>query len=216
MEIAVYRLAQGTVDNLLLQSETGMGFQRVTAGNDQFVVLNATWALCADESWHVMQDEVDCVFGHIGHADENGELERKDCWSNWFGHIEDLELNEFVVDAGGSYATATSPKERFCRVSAFRPDLRIAANGSLLAGSYATTLNDSQLITSGLGAVGRYALPSPAPAVYLYEIRPPQQTHILCGTVHPNFGQAGGGVEVRFPHGTPPGTVSYKRLLPDR
>lgn len=54
------------------------------------------------------------------------------------------------------------------------------------------------MVPSGLAAVGRYALPNPAAAVYEYLIRALPGAPVLCGTCAPSFGQAGGGVKVRF------------------
>jgi len=55
--------------------------------------------------------------------------------------------------------------------------------------------------------VGRYALPIPVPASFVFEYELPgtmvlqggasQPTVLQVGTVQPNFGQAGGGVEVK-------------------
>jgi len=62
-------------------------------------------------------------------------------------------------------------------------------------------------VPSRFAAVGRYALPNPASASYIFHIvtfdRP-----TLIGTATPNFGQAGGGVEVFFSTGATnrPGT----------
>ena len=44
----------------------------------------------------------------------------------------------------------------------------------------------------------------------------PQPVSIACGTVAPAFGQAGGGVEVRFHHATPPQTFKRHIMISDR
>ena len=97
-----------------------------------------------------------------------------------------------------------------------RHDRRIRPDGSVLPGTYATTENDARMAPSGLAAVGRYALPNPVPAVHRFLLVPPQPVQIFCGTVAPNFGQAGGGVEVRFDRGAPSGSLHSRTAIPDR
>jgi len=78
-------------------------------------------------------------------------------------------------------------------------DARFDKNkNELLQGTYLTTENDRNYANTGFAAVGRYALPNPTPACYVFEYRLPAGTNLLVGTVCPNFGQAGGGVEVRL------------------
>jgi hypothetical protein len=74
--------------------------------------------------------------------------------------------------------------------------------GSFTNGTYATTFNDLRMVPSGLAAVGRYALPLPDAARYTYSIVT-NGPHRM-GTALPNYGQAGGGVEVCFPNGAEP------------
>jgi hypothetical protein len=93
------------------------------------------------------------------------------------------------------------------RFSPFKKDRRIGPGGSLAPGSYAAPRTDSALAPSGFAVVGRYALPNPAPAIYVFDIHPPAKFGTLVGTVTPNFAQAGGGVEVMFTKGLPPGCV---------
>ena len=76
-------------------------------------------------------------------------------------------LNEYTgsieAEDHGSYPSVAR-KEQLIRYSAFWPDRRIAPDGSVGTGTYATTENDKTVVPSGLTAVGRYALPNPAPA----------------------------------------------------
>ncbi len=66
-----------------------------------------------------------------------------------------------------------------------------------MPGTYATTYSDFHLVPSGFAAVGRYALPNPASARFLFQITTYDRPTFM-GTATPNFGQAGGGVEVFF------------------
>lgn len=68
---------------------------------------------------------------------------------------------------------------------------------TLVKDTYLTTDLDHQLVNTGFGVVGRYALPIPVPASHVFEYELPAGTVLNVGTVLPNFGQSGGGVEVR-------------------
>ncbi len=81
-------------------------------------------------------------------------------------------------------------------------DPRFTVQGELIAGTYLTSDLDAKHADSGFGAVGRYALPIPLPARYVIDYELPSGTSIEVGTVAPNFGQSGGGVEIRLQQNT--------------
>ncbi|GCC53503.1 hypothetical protein SanaruYs_37480 [Chryseotalea sanaruensis] len=84
----------------------------------------------------------------------------------------------------------------FYRIIAHGPaDFRYN-NGQLSPNTYLTTILDKGYANTGFAVVGRYALPVPLPGRYCIEYEVPAGTVIKSGTVAPNFGQAGGGVEV--------------------
>ncbi len=85
---------------------------------------------------------------------------------------------------------------RFFRFTSTPTDHRFSSN-TLLKDTYLATDNDRHFVNSGFGAVGRYALPLPMPASYVHDYTIPKGTRLLAGTVAPQFGQAGGGVEVK-------------------
>ena len=95
------------------------------------------------------------------------------------------------------YTYFYKPNDVFIRLSAFNDDKRILPNGSVLAGTYATTLNDIKVVPSGAAAVGRYALPDRLPACHVYRIIPPPKTPsrtaptnpLLPPPAHPRAGQ---------------------------
>lgn len=109
----------------------------------------------------------------------------------------------------------TSVGEKYWRMSAYANDRRITADRELVAGTYVTTDSDVEFIASGLGAVGRYALPNPFPSIYGFQVTPYPGRRITLGTVRPNYGQAGGGVEGVFQDPTGKWSVSnHMRVLP--
>src|SRR3990170_4770099 len=79
-------------------------------------------------------------------------------------------------------------------------DPRYYCLDDVLAGTPIPTERDNA--DSGFGAVGRYALPIPLPASHVFQYELPQGTTIEVGTVGPNFGQSGGGVEIHLPNAT--------------
>ena len=111
--------------------------------------------------------------------------------------------------------TLTTVADFFYRVTAYLDDRRIRPDKSLAPESYSTTDTDLKVVPSGLAAVGRFALPTRISARHVFQIKPGKGVRILFGTVIPNHGLCGGGVEVFFLDGTGPGSVSYSRTLPE-
>jgi hypothetical protein len=105
----------------------------------------------------------------------------------------------------------TRPKQRFWRFCWQKRDPRIH-NGRLDTGAYVASHLDRQFVNTGLGAVGRYALPNYYPAIYAAELEPRPGTGFLAGTVRPANGQAGGGVEAILDK--PARVVRHVRLPP--
>ena len=95
-------------------------------------------------------------------------------------------------------STRSAADEVFWRLSAYANDHRVTSARGLTAGTYVTTDADMAVVGSGLAAVGRYALPNPFPSTYAYRVVPEKGSAITLGTVRPNFGHAGGGVEGVF------------------
>ncbi|MCL0061009.1 hypothetical protein M1N88_03965 [Dehalococcoidia bacterium] len=78
------------------------------------------------------------------------------------------------------------------------------SGGKLVARTYLTTDLDYPYANSGLAAVGRYSLPVAMPPSQRIEYWLPAGTVIDVGTVLPQFGQSGGGVEVQLSQDTSP------------
>lgn len=186
---------------LLAQPEYGMGYQ--LAEDSSTLFLNAELAVRlrdATSGFHLIFDESTEWFHRF--AQETDVEIRTKLLSRFKKY--DGTLN---VLSHRSYQATTLHQERFFRYSAFARDRRIAVDGSVYPQTYVTSESDAVLVPSGLAAVSRYALPNPDPACYRYQFQPPAGTQIRCGTSAPNFGQAGGGVEVQITTGCAPGTV---------
>lgn len=107
--------------------------------------------------------------------------------------------------------TTLSDSERFVRYTTFRTDRRInSLTGEVLPGTFAAPASEERMVPSGFSAVGRFALPSLLPAIWRREIVPPLGTTYLCGAVVPMYGQAGGGVEVKFDNGAAAGSAHLR------
>ncbi len=86
---------------------------------------------------------------------------------------------------------------KFYRFTSSPTDSKFNKNTQTLqAGTYLTTDSDQKFVNTGFGAVGRFALPMPIPASYKHTYTIPAKNNLQVGTVAPNFGQSGGGVEV--------------------
>ena len=64
--------------------------------------------------------------------------------------------------------------------------------------TYAAPASEAPFAVTGFAALARFALPTLLPACFRYELQPDAGTPIECGASVPLYGQAGGGVEVKF------------------
>lgn len=224
------KLEVSSQNNFLSLPETGMGYQIIES--DKRLVLNAEFILDlkdisnpAEVTWPYAGDNFRQVFFQsptsqlivTGFEKIDTEALLSD---------DSIDKNISVV-TNSLYVTNVKPAnyppftyltrlgDEFYRLSAYRNDKRVNPDGSLVAGTYGTTTNDLKVVPSGAAAVGRYALPSRIPSTYLFKIIPDPGTPVYFGTVLPNFGLAGGGVEVFFPKGTNSGTVTLIGVLPE-
>ena len=206
---------------LLEQPEFGMGYQRFTHEGQNWLAINAQFLIETDRNWLILPHEISAIeagaltetgYSSPGFTDSEPRLADADYPLRTWPHDPMIR-----VERHGSYLSMSQPNEVFYRYSAFFYDRRVRIDGSLLPGTYATTASDKPHVTSGLAAVGRYALPNPNPAVFEFAIQPVVPINIQCGTCQPNFGQSGGGVEVQLSHGTDPGSVRVPPLrIPER
>lgn len=201
-------------NQLLGLPESGMGYQVVSASETVYVVFNATLAIelnelrnseFTEEQYSLLTSEPSesrsRKFKEIG-FDEGVRLVFSSLDGDVSSHVN-LARNEGRVQPPNS-VISRSICHAYFRFSAFARDKRVnVANGGFLPGTYATTYNDIHHVPSGFAAVGRYALPNPASARYVHQLVT-AMTPSLVGTAAPNFGQAGGGVEVLFKNAAGP------------
>lgn len=218
------RLTDAFVRDLLALPESGMGYQLVAATMKDNAMKRA---VAYNAELLVFDDEP-----RVGLSFKAHEALLRDA-RNSEGEIKSLRL---VTKSAASAAVhersaakpaaptpaadapleATKAGEVFKRFSAYMNDRRVLPDKSLSPGSYATTEADAKNVRTGAEAVARYSLPDPKPASYVVTVRPQAATPIRTGTVAPAFGQSGGGVEVIFPVGTQPATVTGPTKLPDQ
>jgi len=120
----------------------------------------------------------------------------------------------FMGAAGASPLIGTSVLEKdtvFYRFISSDNDFRYK-DGTLSAETYVTTANDAVHVNTGFSVVARFALPLPLPANNRIKYEIPKGTKIQVGTVAPNFGQAGGGVEIFLPERTPATQIDASKI----
>jgi hypothetical protein len=218
------KLAASQISDLLRQPESGMGYQVVEATlfdskTKRGVAYNAELLLFEEEPRRIMLSTPYLKLFESARS-ATGEIKSLRVISRTT--VTTLSAREpsgaAVQKAGPAKDGAkekTKTNEVFKRFSAYPNDRRVASDGSLLAGTYATTEEDAKNVKTGKDAVARYALPNPAPASNVFTIRADKDTDIQQGIVEPAFGQQGGGVEVIFTNGTQPKTVTGPTKIPD-
>jgi len=218
----ILKLTGKSKSHFIELTETGMGYHFVRAkygrgysntGTD-FVVLGSTYALAVQEIKDLSTVfDVTAAIG-LDELSQDNFVEEDLQIIDDFGRDPLKARAELARSLAKKALTAPVPPpgttltvrtvstgdDGFIRFSYTRNDPRIEATGGVAAKTYATTYRDGVIITSGLSAVGRYALPVPLPATYLFLLTPPADTPVHFGAAVPLFGQAGGGVEVYFPN----------------
>lgn len=207
--MTLLRLDEPSTTRLLEQPETGLGYQVVLFQGKPLVVFNATIAIPLEDlrskrftadDYSLLSDDPETpttqeVLRYDGSLDVVLSLLDPKLQSSRFG----LSFSENAIEPSKKVIPENLPQSYY-RYSAYQRDKRVDVAGNYLPGTYATTYQDMHFVPSGFAAVGRYALPNPASARFVFCIvtydRP-----TLMGTASPNFGRAGGGVEVIFEKG---------------
>lgn len=213
LPLTIFRADQQVFNQALNTPETGMGYQQLTIRftenlfNDmQVFLVNADYLFQFDN------------FNNLPLFVDLEHLPRMQTLREVFSFTV-LTNSRFTPTTSGElppYTYYSKPGDMFIRLSAFSNDRRITKDGSVLEGTYATTITDMTVTPSGLAAVARFALPNRLSAYYVYRIIPPVNTPMLFGTVMPNYGLSGGGVEVYFPKGCPKGSAVLYDTIPEK
>jgi hypothetical protein len=91
----------------------------------------------------------------------------------------------------------TGPDDVFYRYEYFPRSLRVdQTNKTVAKDTYAAPFAEAPFVSTGFGAVARFALPTLVPARWRWELQPKAGTRIRMGASVPLYGQSGGGVEV--------------------
>jgi hypothetical protein len=217
----MYQVSEETAKQLLDIPESGMGYQIVMYHQKPLIVFHAVFAVDLKDfaTTGVNNRNRRYLMGNP-YADHFAKLEKlrfdeppELIYSDFFPrHDSQAEIASLIGKAWTFRSSSTVspiPKSRaktlpanaYYRFSAYSIDRRRAVGtGDYLKGTYATTYNDIHHVPSGYSAVGRYALPNPLSARFVHPIVTFDQP-TYTGTATPNFGQAGGGVEVFFGNG---------------
>lgn len=207
----LYRILELDMKPLLALPESGLGYQVVRTELGLTIILNAMIAYPYIERQYDKLPED--IYGYLDGSLKDDDFNKLPTRSLSIGTklaftnfplgpaLTNTPLNIAMnVISPPAALIATGYPIPYYRFSAFATDRRILPNGDFLPGSYATTHADMPHVPSGFAAVGRYALPNPASARFVYSIHTYTRPSLM-GTAAPNFGQAGGGVEVFFATG---------------
>lgn len=207
----LYRITEVDEKRLLAMPESGMGYQILVHPGDYLLVLNASVVVKFSEYQRGTFDDTnfdiltgDPVNDKIRTLDPlqieaNDRLAFHDFLASEYPPVVPLVASKKVITPSALSLTTGRPYSyyRFC---SFHKDKRVDALGNFMPGTYATTFADLHFVPSGFAAVGRYALPNPASARYVFQIVSWDKPTLM-GAATPNYGQAGGGVEVYFRNG---------------
>lgn len=208
--MAIYEATESARERLVGLPESGMGFQVLQYRQDFLVAFNATFLVSLAELREhpaVLTELARLLVVGEDQGDHTTERLELETVAIAFSELD----TEYWVPGTGLNRPEISAAPQFRAISRKRPhsyyrfsvsprDHRVAANGDYLPDTYATTYADLHFVPSGFAAVGRYALPNPASARFVHQLTTFDRPSRM-GTVTPNFGQAGGGVEVLFASG---------------
>lgn len=208
------KLEESDTGKILEEPETGMGYQIITGSNIESIVI-------AGSSWSAKMVDLESapIIDEQAFEPIEGFPVQSLYSKNISSKLSVVHNSTYTTTKGSTvptppFAYISEMGDKFIRLSAFRNDRRVKRNGEVLPGTYATSLSDLNVVPSGIAAVGRYALPNRLAAYHVFEITPPVGTVMYFGTVTPNYGLCGGGVEVFFPRGCPSNSARWVRTIP--
>jgi len=197
-------------ERLLSLPESGMGYQIIYTWGEPYVAFNATILITlaqlhegpftAEDYDYLTGDPDGEKVRSLESIETQGDLKLvfNDFDADYHDGDLGLESNRNAIRPGTGVFLPNRPHSYY-RFSAFYKDKRVDGKG-FKPGTYATTYNDLHFVPSGFAAVGRYALPNPASAKYVFQIITFDKPDLMA-TATPNYSQAGGGVEVYFKSG---------------
>ena len=205
----IRRVSEKTSIKLLDSPESGMGYQIVKYRQDMLIIFNAIVAIpfmefkerrfSMNDYW-LLSGKIDS--NNISKLeeikiDENVNITYSQFDKRYYDNNLGIAQNETAVPPPSNIISIKKPYSYY-RFSPFSRDKRVdPITGNFLPGTYATTYNDIHHVPSGYAAVGRYALPNPASALFIFQLITYDRPSLI-GSVTPNYGQAGGGVEIYF------------------
>jgi len=217
--ISFYNIQDDRKSTFINSPESGMGFQLANVDNDNYMFGGKTKQVIISNSDFILEFE---NFNNMPLILDLEKFRSDNVRYFQYSKLSIMLNSRYIIPRNQinsnqdypPYVYYTEPGEEFIRLSAFKNDKRINEDGSVVGGTYATTPNDMNVTPSGLAAVGRYALPNRLPARYVFKITPPPFTPVYFGTVTPNYGLCGGGVEVFFPKPLPKGSAKFIKEIP--
>jgi len=205
-----YKLTTSQINELIVQPETGMGYQYVEARMNNYssykgVVLNGEVFIPDIRIEKIMGQRFLNYSAILTEAEQAGQIRDLKVISKGLLRLGETRFFAKAAKAPASEAPISETKkdEVFKRYSPYSNDRRVTGEGGFLPGTYATTEEDSRNVKTGTEATNRYALPSDEPAIYVFTVQPPEKTSVRVGVVEPANGKPGGGVEVIFEDGSP-------------
>jgi hypothetical protein len=199
-------LTNGNMQDLHAQPLTGMSFY-IMKNNDGFLAIDldgVAFPFFNDPNHYCLDDLLQGIAVPTQRSNPTA-INTSVPYASRYAAIVALQraqISRKYVGTSGAFpligSDTLAKKTVFRRYLSAKVDHRYRG-GCLSAGTYLTSRIDSAHADTGFGAVGRYALPIPLPYSHVIEYELPKGTTVHVGTVSPNFGQAGGGVEICLP-----------------
>lgn len=207
--MAIFSISTSAVELLIQNPESGMGYQVIRYEGEFVVIFNATIGITLP---HLLSNELSATDLELFAGNPDNVAEAPIEQLQLFDRV-DLAYSDFqrqfrfsgvpirssdIVGRPPPGMLASNRPYPFFRFCSYWRDKRVdPITGDFLPGTYATTYNDLPFVPSGYAAVGRYALPYRTSARWIFPLVTYDKPTLM-GTATPNFGQAGGGVEVFF------------------
>jgi hypothetical protein len=217
-------LKENSLKNIYKLEETGMDFwiingkPELNIHSDIFVVRsNGIVVPIKSEEYY----SIESMSKGISLPEESKEIEIDDSVSLSKKSEVIEKINVFLSTVPTGYTRSIGAHQllgkitlsypaKFYRYTSKKTDPKYS-NGKIKSDTYLTTQSDQQYVNTGYGAVGRYSLLLPVPASYKHMYTIPKGTKMKVGTVAPNYGQSGGGVEVKTIRKIP--NVKYEKTV---